>query len=391
MILTKCAVCATGLGLTLGKKCGRCSTRYCGAECQVQHWKEGGHDQICKKIKKAGGAEQYYANNKYTEAVAVAVEKCAEDTKGQTCYICTRDLHLKTKEGLVRMCACRGTAGFAHVSCLAEQAKIVFAEAEEYNKPKNPAWERWYKCSMCEQQHHGEVSCALGWGCWKTYLERPGDDGVRMQAMHILSSGLGDADRHEEALHVQGADMANRRRLPSREVASELQIMNASASSLDSLGRHEEALKIYRFLYSTRVKHFGDDESLFVTLKSFSDSLCQCAEEGLPHLWAENLSLLREKVGTGVAQRVLGPHHPVLLQLRSALSYAIFTDEGTSRDDRRAQLSVVEDIARVARQVLGAGHPLTKNFENNVGWVRGHPFYTGAPYVVGPAGKIREL
>ena len=26
MILTQCAVCATELGLTLGKKCGRCST-----------------------------------------------------------------------------------------------------------------------------------------------------------------------------------------------------------------------------------------------------------------------------------------------------------------------------------------------------------------------------
>ena len=88
MILTQCAVCATDLGLTRGKKCGRCSTRYCGAECQVQHWKEGGHDQLCKPIKRAGGAEQYNANNKYAEAVAVAVAKCADDTKGQTCYIC---------------------------------------------------------------------------------------------------------------------------------------------------------------------------------------------------------------------------------------------------------------------------------------------------------------
>ena len=52
----------------------------------MQHWKEGGHDQLCKKIKKAGGAEQYNANQKYTEAVAVAAEACAEDTKGQTCY-----------------------------------------------------------------------------------------------------------------------------------------------------------------------------------------------------------------------------------------------------------------------------------------------------------------
>ena len=61
MILTQCAVCATELGLSLGKKCGRCSTRYCGAACQKQHWESGGHDKLCKKIKKSGGAEQYNA------------------------------------------------------------------------------------------------------------------------------------------------------------------------------------------------------------------------------------------------------------------------------------------------------------------------------------------
>ena len=57
MFLTQCAACAADLGLTLGKKCGRCSTRYCGPECQKKHWEEGGHDKLCKKIKKAGGAE----------------------------------------------------------------------------------------------------------------------------------------------------------------------------------------------------------------------------------------------------------------------------------------------------------------------------------------------
>ena len=33
----------------------------------------------------------------------------------------------------MRGCACRGTAGFAHVSCLTEQAKLLFAEAEDNN------------------------------------------------------------------------------------------------------------------------------------------------------------------------------------------------------------------------------------------------------------------
>ena len=80
-------------------------------------------------IKRRGGPEEMYAEKKYKEAVAEAVKKCADDTKGQTCFICTQTLHWKTEEGLVRMCACRGTAGFAHVSCLAEQAKIFYNDA----------------------------------------------------------------------------------------------------------------------------------------------------------------------------------------------------------------------------------------------------------------------
>ena len=61
------------------------------------------------------------AAQKYTEAVAVAVEKCARDTAGQTCYICGED----STGTLVRGCACRGTAGLAHVSCLAYQARSL--------------------------------------------------------------------------------------------------------------------------------------------------------------------------------------------------------------------------------------------------------------------------
>ncbi|CAH0376633.1 unnamed protein product [Pelagomonas calceolata] len=220
MILTKCAVCATELGLTLGKKCGRCSTRYCGAECQKQHWEQRGHDKLCKLIKKAGGAEQYHADTKYTETVAVAAAACAEDTKGQTCYICTQALHWKTKEGLVRMCACRGTAGFAHVSCLAEQAKILVAEAEENNlgnEALSERFARWYTCSLCEQGHHGVVACALGWACWKTFVGRPEADMLRSWAMTVLGGGLSDGKHDEDALSVYEAQLSMMRRLGAQE------------------------------------------------------------------------------------------------------------------------------------------------------------------------------
>ena len=49
----------------------------------------------------------------------------------------------------MRGCSCRGTAGFAHVSCLAEQAKILVAEAEENNLATrcSERWNRWATCS----------------------------------------------------------------------------------------------------------------------------------------------------------------------------------------------------------------------------------------------------
>ena len=79
----------------------------------------------------------------------------------------------------------RGTAGFAHVSCLAEQAKILYAEAVE-NKLGGKALEerfgRWHTCSLCGQGYHGVVMHALGWACWKMYLGRPEDETLNDEA-----------------------------------------------------------------------------------------------------------------------------------------------------------------------------------------------------------------
>ena len=116
----------------------------------------------------------------------------------------------------MRMCACRGTAGFAHVSCLAEQAKILVEEAEENNLDGiqvTRGGDRWHTCSLCEQDYHGVVRCALGWACWKTYLGRPERDQVRCMAMNLLGNGLSDARHHEDALSVQEAELSMLRRL----------------------------------------------------------------------------------------------------------------------------------------------------------------------------------
>ena len=82
-ILTTCAACAAPLAHD-APRCVRCKLRYCNATCQHDHWRRG-HKQMCKKIHRGGNAEQYHADKKYKEAVAEAVEACADDTKGQGC------------------------------------------------------------------------------------------------------------------------------------------------------------------------------------------------------------------------------------------------------------------------------------------------------------------
>ncbi len=367
MILTQCAVCATELGLSLGKKCGRCSTRYCGAECQVQHWKEGGHDQLCKQIKKAGGAEQYNANSKYAEAVAVAVEKCADDTKGQTCYICMEAVHRRTREGLVRGCACgdrdgvaSGTTGIAHVSCLAEQAKILYAEAKENNKDSQ--WHRWHTCGLCEQQYHGVVRSALGWACWKTYVGRPEADWTRGAAMNQLGNGLYDVKHHEDALAVKEAELSMMRRIGASEEIM-LVVQNNLAVTYGALGRNEQALRLRRDVYSGRLKLNGEEHrQTLLAAANYAASLYDLKR------FEEAKSLLRKTIP--VARRVLGESSDLTLKMRANHGRMLYLDTAATLDDLRQAVTTLEEIERTARRVLGGPHPLVANIERALRYSR---------------------
>ena len=371
MLLTSCAVCATELGLTLGKKCGRCSTRYCGVACQKKHWEEGGHDKLCKLIKKASGAEQYNANKKYSEAVAVAAEACAEDTKGQTCYICTQALHWKTKEGLVRMCACRGTAGFAHVSCLAEQAKILYDEAEENNldlKVKNERWHRWHKCGLCEQEHHGVVYCALSWACWKTYVGRPEADWARRDAMNLLGNSLHGANRHEEALSVyESALSVQMRHNPHHTNINILVVKSNMARIHVQLGRHDNALEIEQEMYEAYKKYKGPSHEM--TLGSALNLALTTIKTGDAHKASEAMAFTRQLLP--VARGALGADHDLSLRLAHAHGYAVLWMDDPSRDELAFAETLLEDTLQRFRRVFGSGHPSTQNLEADLSKVRG--------------------
>ena len=368
MLLTKCASCAAPLGLTSGKKCGRCATRYCGPACQKKHWEEGGHDQLCKKIKRYGGAEQFYANTKYTEAVAVAVEACRGRHEGQKCYICLEAVHPRTGEGLVRGCACGDRdgvsspeLGVAHVTCLARQAKELVEEADE-NKFGREAWyhrwERWFRCSLCERQYHGHVYCALGWACWKTYVGRPDVDVARMSAMRQLGNGLSSAGHHEDALSVYEAELSLTRHLGGSE--EDILIVQSNIASLYiDIGRRKQALVMRRDVYSGYLKLLGEEHGTTLMVSyNYADSLVN-----LKHF--EEAKPLLHKI-MPLAQRVLGESHDTTLRMKWTYADALYTDPSATIDDLREAVATLEETARTAGRVLGGAHPLTEGIEESL-------------------------
>ena len=261
----------------------------------------------------------------------------------------------------MRGCSCRGTAGFAHVSCLAEEAKILLAEAEENNlgsKVMGERFTRWRDCSLCEQKYHGVVKCALGWACWKTYSVRPEADWARILSMTQLGNGLFAAGHYEDALSVQEANLSMLRRIGAPENSMFVAQGNL-AISYEKTGRHEESLRLLGDVYSRRLKLNGEEH--LETLQAASNYVLGLVE--LNRL-EEGKSLMRKAVP--VARRVLGESDDTTLRMRWVYTQTLYKDTGASLDDLREAVTTLEDVERTARRVLGAAHPSTMGIEGSL-------------------------
>ena len=188
MFLTACAVCAKALDNDNdeARYCGKCQTRFCGDTCENEHRAQA---QICDETAERGGAELIHINEKTTEAWEHAVSSCAEEAAGKTCYICMEIVDAEG-EGCVRGCACRGdSAGFAHLSCLAQQAHGILMARIPGNPGENlyefafemvgAGFVGWHMCQICKSPHTDDIRAALGWACFGLYMDRPEEDAAQ--------------------------------------------------------------------------------------------------------------------------------------------------------------------------------------------------------------------
>ena len=367
MIRTICDGCAAPLPAR-PKQCARCKTRYCGPACQAQHWNEGGHKDLCRKIKKGGGAEKYNADQEYTEAAKVAIAACAEDTKGQTCYICTEGVerrHAKN-EGLVRMCACRGTSGCAHLSCLARQAQILCDEAIDHNLNNTESWDdrwlRWHNCALCGSQYHGVVCCALGWACWKTYVTRqPVVNEARINAMAKLGGALFMGKHYSEAVVVYEAFLGVvRKKYVKNHSTIEWTLPHRSNLSYcyAHIGRIDEGLRVARCTYSQALEGWGADHgwTLHAAVK-----VTHCLVK--KKQWPKARQLLFKYRRQEIADEDM-------LRVHWTCGWLLHDDDDATFDMIDQAVTLLEGVRRRSRQLLGERHVATTELDKEIGQAR---------------------
>ena len=209
-------------------------------------------------------------------------------------------------------------------------------------------------CSLCEQEYHGVVRCALGWACWKTYVGRPETDWARRMAMDQVGNGLSAAERHEEALSVYEAELSMMRRLGDSE-GNILTAQSNLANAYQMLGR-PEALRMRRDVYSGCLKLNGEEHRETLLQANNYASLLKRLKR-----FEETKSLMRKTLP--VARRVLGEGHDLTLTMRRIYAGALYKDASATLADLREAVTTLEVAGRIARRVLGSAHPTTAGLE----------------------------
>ncbi len=324
--------------------CARCKTPYCGRPCQKADWQLT-HRQLCDFVRTA--------DSRAAEAAAAAEAACKSDVvRGATCYIC-----LGEGPGLVRGCACRGDAGYAHVRCL------VRAEAELARESRDGLGQ----CPTCRQFYHGAVRLAVAWGEWRAVAR---DQSERFfHALRELGMALSECGQHGDALVLIRCRLKIQKswwpQLEGREL-SESQVAFAGeqtnlANILGRLGKLDEACGIQRESFSLQKRARGVEDpgtisvavnlaNILKTTRHFQEAL-KLLEEMLPVSRKVNGSLDTSTINLTV----------LLADVLQACEIQPGGNMQLSLDTARAVVKLYDEAYASSRRLFGDGHPETRD------------------------------
>jgi len=116
-----------------------------------------------------------------------------------SCYICLEQSEdSNNNQPLLRNCACRGDAGWAHIACLAKFAASKVKELQQkQGQPVCSAVEFWKCCTLCKTPHQQNMAVAMAEAFVKQYEHLPDTNPIRYHSLSSLASSrcaAGDLD-----------------------------------------------------------------------------------------------------------------------------------------------------------------------------------------------------
>ena len=138
-----------------------------------------------------------------------------------------------------------------------------------------------------------------------------------------------------------------------------LSVQNNLAASYYRLGRFEQAANSFQDVYSGRLKLNGEEhEDTLRAASNYGISLIDLQR------FEEVKRLLRKL--RPVARRALGDNDRLTLKMSWNYATALYMDDGATVDDLREAVTTLEDTDRIARRVMGGGHPLVESIESDL-------------------------
>ena len=117
-----------------------------------------------------------------------------------SCYICLEDGTDSEGQPLLRDCACRGEAGWAHVACLAKYAVSKITEARRKPDHSVDAAAVWKNCILCKTPYVQNMGLAMAEACVKHYEDRPDTNEGRWFSLDYLATINVKLGNHNAAL-----------------------------------------------------------------------------------------------------------------------------------------------------------------------------------------------
>ena len=306
---TECSSCGKQLAGTtashqIWQKCGRCKQAfYCDRGCQREHWKRGGHKQVCREP--------------------------------MDCSICLDNdgPPLPIQGG----CGCREEAGCAHVAC-----RVQANEHQGIGHHKG-----WYVCATCKQRYTGAMQLGLAEAQWERHRRQPARNHDRLAAQNELAGAYSSQGRHAEAEELFRQLLTAFRRLVGADHENTLMVAMNLGMALRNQGKNSEAEAVIRDTLLRMLRVLGSEHEH--ALRAASELATALSDQGK---YTEAATLLRDTLAT--QRRVLGDSHLITLIACKNLACVLSNERRYSEAEELCRGA----LAR-ARRTLGLEHPET--------------------------------